>query len=359
MSKRIDPSRFLFVLVLVSFLAAESAKAQVIEPGLDYFPNGDAWAPQKPLIDFSEAPIPDDFFFPGSAPFAGSFGTASGMPLQASPELSPTFPNVDTIVRRELPFQPPGAGNVTTVPIQLVGLSLQSSNPIVVTSLGSPQTQLWDVHIALSETQPSPGEMMITGGGNRGFLQGAILRLSAYLRLTFIRQSDNETKVFDFADQGRDPFQFPDECASWNGFNPDPQIPDGHFFDRNGDGNFETGPLPGTNDNFRLSAPPAPDFITDCDNNGIFDGCDLISGALQDCDMNGFPDSCEIARGTTLDFNMNGVPDACETTLSLSQLSFVTEDGAMVQQYSDYGVASVRLPEPPRDVPVWLNLRAP
>jgi len=66
--------------------------------------------------------------------------------------------------------------------------------------------------------------------------------------------------------------------------------------------------------------------ITDCNENGVDDACDIANGTSYDDNGNGMPDECEfpdcngngidddqdIADGTSDDCNMNGVPDECE-----------------------------------------------
>ena len=66
--------------------------------------------------------------------------------------------------------------------------------------------------------------------------------------------------------------------------------------------------------------------ITDCNNNGIDDACDLANGTSSDDNGNGIPDECEfpdcngngiddavdIKTGTSEDCNGNGTPDECE-----------------------------------------------
>jgi len=65
---------------------------------------------------------------------------------------------------------------------------------------------------------------------------------------------------------------------------------------------------------------------TDCNGNGLFDVCEIGSGAATDCNSNGIPDDCEtdcntngipddcdIATGASLDTNGNTIPDECET----------------------------------------------
>jgi len=67
-------------------------------------------------------------------------------------------------------------------------------------------------------------------------------------------------------------------------------------------------------------------LITDCNNNGVDDACDIANGTSYDDNGNGIPDECEftdcndngvadeddIADGTSEDCNGNGIPDECE-----------------------------------------------
>ncbi|MBN1885088.1 MAG: hypothetical protein JW876_06155, partial [Candidatus Krumholzibacteriota bacterium] len=48
----------------------------------------------------------------------------------------------------------------------------------------------------------------------------------------------------------------------------------------------------------------------DCDDNGIYDACDIASGA-PDCNLNGVPDDCDIESGASDDCNLDGIPDDC------------------------------------------------
>jgi len=50
----------------------------------------------------------------------------------------------------------------------------------------------------------------------------------------------------------------------------------------------------------------------DCNDNGLVDLCDVLSGASPDCNGNGVPDECDLAAGTSLDRDGNGVPDECD-----------------------------------------------
>ena len=63
----------------------------------------------------------------------------------------------------------------------------------------------------------------------------------------------------------------------------------------------------------------------DCNDNGLFDLCDLDCGApggscdllgcgeAVDCNLNNVPDECDLAGSTSYDCNLNQVPDECET----------------------------------------------
>ena len=53
-------------------------------------------------------------------------------------------------------------------------------------------------------------------------------------------------------------------------------------------------------------------FNTDCNENGIADGCEIALDIEFDCNMNGTLDSCDIADLTSADVNLNNVPDECD-----------------------------------------------
>ena len=70
-------------------------------------------------------------------------------------------------------------------------------------------------------------------------------------------------------------------------------------------------------------------LLPDCNGNGSFDSCDLLTGSSVDCDLNGRPDecdadcnanlvadACDIASGTSTDLNSNGIPDECDPSLA-------------------------------------------
>ena len=51
--------------------------------------------------------------------------------------------------------------------------------------------------------------------------------------------------------------------------------------------------------------------LTDCDENGIHDLCDIASGTHLDCNGNDIPDECDLDDGTSDDCNFDGIPDEC------------------------------------------------
>ena len=51
---------------------------------------------------------------------------------------------------------------------------------------------------------------------------------------------------------------------------------------------------------------------TDCNNNGQLDTCDLAESTALDCNDNGVPDSCDIDSGASNDVDSNGIPDECK-----------------------------------------------
>ncbi len=107
------------------------------------------------FADFSENPIPADFFEPGSEPFDGVITLGGG-----------TGSAPDTVFHRidEMCFQPDLPVGVTT-PLELVQLNLISCEPVTIMINGTPT--LWDVEMTLGEPQP-PGLMQAFMTGPSG-----------------------------------------------------------------------------------------------------------------------------------------------------------------------------------------------
>jgi hypothetical protein len=50
----------------------------------------------------------------------------------------------------------------------------------------------------------------------------------------------------------------------------------------------------------------------DCNQNGILDRCELLSETSPDCNFNGLPDECDLAAKKSANCNENAIPDECE-----------------------------------------------
>ena len=140
-------STTLFALALLFVMNSPPASGQIAIPaGSDLFTT--AGGGGQTFIDFSDTPIPADFFGPGSDPFSGQV-ELRGLPLNDNPGLAPPE-NVDlgltdTIIRRNGDIDLTGPGDTETVPVEIVALSLVSVEPITVT-FGETSTQ-WQLEV--------------------------------------------------------------------------------------------------------------------------------------------------------------------------------------------------------------------
>ncbi|MBC8202189.1 MAG: hypothetical protein H8E86_09095 [Planctomycetes bacterium] len=90
----------------------------------------------------------------------------------------------------------------------------------------------------------------------------------------------------------------------------------------------------------------------DCNGNGIDDGQDIADGTSEDCNMNGTPDECEMSDGdcngngilddceTFDDCNGNGIPDECETFNDCNE-NGVPDECEALTDWDDNGVADI------------------
>lgn len=128
--------------------------------------------------DFSSAPIPADFFGPGSDPFDGIIY------FQGDPIAPSSLGQTDVLVLRSAdPFDRTDAPGPTmvTVPIEIVELSLRSVEPITVTAPGGPT--FWDVHVVLPGPQV-PGDMVATKTHANGGLFDSVLPVQPVFTFT-------------------------------------------------------------------------------------------------------------------------------------------------------------------------------
>ncbi len=122
---------------------------------------------------------PADFFSPGSDPFPGAGVVLTGLPFTTAPGSSLLFPaafamnflggsvqvmaspmNVSAVVNHGGATLP-GVGGDVTIPIEIVQLSLVSTNPITVTSNGGQTSSFFDVFFTLDPHTISQGSLTI------------------------------------------------------------------------------------------------------------------------------------------------------------------------------------------------------
>jgi hypothetical protein len=135
--------------------------------------------------------IPPKFFSPRSKLFKGTV-CFEGVPI-GSFEGQDTG-TADTIVERKAPANLRGrAHDNTTIPVELVALSLRSCEPIKVRARR--RIQLWDVRAGVSPGRPSAGEMTVSRIDAAGGTFDSTL--AVYPRFTFTRRSDGAERTLD------------------------------------------------------------------------------------------------------------------------------------------------------------------
>lgn len=127
-------------------------------PSIPLFAGDDQYTSPCGTIEFGEGgdcDLPEDFFGPGSDPFDGII-TFKGNPSEGS-----MFPNADVLITRALDINlEPGTSE--TVPIEIVQLSLKSTDPIKVTYDGGMTESFFDVFVEIDVGSPSTGTSDIT-----------------------------------------------------------------------------------------------------------------------------------------------------------------------------------------------------
>ena len=135
-------------------------------------------------------PIPAGFFAAGSKPFSGEI-KFEGVPIGTFH--GKDVGDADTVVQRKRNAHVgPGDGKAT-IPIELVQLHLQSTEPIKV-KVGS-STELWDVSATVSHKRHSAGHMTIRKKNESGGTFSS--SFPVYPLLTFTRVSTGTTKTLD------------------------------------------------------------------------------------------------------------------------------------------------------------------
>lgn len=153
-----------------------------ILPGFDLFET----QAQNSFLDLE---TPPSFFDPGSDPFSGRVKFL-GEPLNA-----PVFGTADTIVERKATaiLQEPNFSD--TIPIEIVALSLVSTNPITVTYNGNTSPELWYVKVVVSPSKQSNGSMNINHSNPQGGTFDSFLFVQP--KFIFTRLGDNAVRILD------------------------------------------------------------------------------------------------------------------------------------------------------------------
>lgn len=162
---------------------------------------------------FADGTLPAGFFGPGSDPFIGRIfleGQPTGPLGHTSTPFVPVFnnpevallaqhgvldarsggglPSTDTIVQRNANAILPSIGSTDTVPIEILSLSLVSTQPITVTYQGGTLHSFFDVFVDLDPQSIQPlGSMNLTRTTNGGGTFSSLLPVIS--RITFTNTS--------------------------------------------------------------------------------------------------------------------------------------------------------------------------
>ena len=180
-----------------------------VAPGIDLFTTPSGGATSQ---DFSADPIPAGFFGPGSDPFAGNI-VLRGVPIAPASPLGPT----DVIVQRKAAAILPNPGDATTVPIEIVALSLVSSNPITVSYNGGLTPEPWNVSVCLSSASPQPQGSMTIRTVPCACSEGGTFSstLPVLPKLVFTRVSPPATVTMDYGAMAKVPIQYQTPTGHW------------------------------------------------------------------------------------------------------------------------------------------------
>ena len=205
--------------------------------------------------DLVAAPVPADFFGPGSDPFDGVIELA-GVPLVSDPPdvLGPA----DTVTERLQDTTVLAVPGQDTVDIVVRALSLAGTQPIAVTYNGGQDAEAWVVRVCLSDLPQPIGTMTIRRDCPDGGTYDATLPV--FPKYIFTRVSDAAERTLDFGVVGRDPLSLHVTEAHWV-YEADPALAligasSGAVVDANSDGIWDP-PLAGTT-NFAPGVWPLP-----------------------------------------------------------------------------------------------------
>ncbi|MBM4040710.1 MAG: PEP-CTERM sorting domain-containing protein [Planctomycetes bacterium] len=165
-------------------------------PGELVIPGTDLYRTESGEFRFGETnPIPPGFFGPGSDPFTGNI-PLRGAPLETLPP--GTLGDADTLVQRLGPVPLPHEGSDGQVPIELVALSLMSTQPILVTNSATGDS-FWDVSVSLSPPPQPQGSMTVTRGAANGGTFSATLPVLPRFTFTEVGNPGNQ-QILDYGD---------------------------------------------------------------------------------------------------------------------------------------------------------------
>ncbi len=240
-------------------------------------------------------PIPPDFFGPGSEPFEGRIWL-SGNPIPFGPD------SHDTIITRFAPLELSTPDAIASVPIQLVELRLQSTQPIVVTFDNGNPDALYQVFVELI---PTPGTS--TALAMRSDVLCGEIRYQPQVSLAvFFSPLGPGAEVL--LPIGPIPMQSVTACK-WG------QLP-----------------FAGVSSNPTPNLFPRAPFELSSLGGGFVHV--LAPARNPDCDGNGVSDADQIAANPMLDLNRNGVLDRCEMNAGVTQISFPDLVGGFQERYS-------------------------
>ena len=196
----------------LSGITTGTVRMQAGSPPADWLATCISMNPTDPVshIEFGNGPavpqLPPGFFDPGSDPFIGP------VELQGVPIDPANMGNTDTLVQRARNPNVPNPGDVDTIPIEIVQLSLTSAAPIPVT-YGGTLTELWDLQVQLSPplTSSSTGQMTVQRTHANGGTFDSFFDI--WVDLTFVRQSDGATRLLT----GLGPITLSHQLGHWVG----------------------------------------------------------------------------------------------------------------------------------------------
>ena len=224
----------LAVITAIALLPTGAAQAQFVTAGADYFatpPNGDTY------LNFGTAPLPADFFGPGSDPFEGQI-SLGGTPIDPS-----LYGDSSTIIQRMADAAWPGP---STIPIEMTGLSLISVQPIEVTFSAPPAIAVYEVSVVLNTGgPPSSGVMTIHGdleseGG--GWYDGIELNVYPMITFSLINGPISAQPIVELTPL--DPFIITSELGEEYDWQPYPPVAPPDLFPIEGPDFFPIDPMP-------------------------------------------------------------------------------------------------------------------